>query len=104
MRGATHRLPVAGLAFGLAVVLLLVTAAPSPAPVAPRNCGMMTVKSARYQVKADQIKCRRAKTWTRKYLGAGERPSGYSCKKYGSSTALKFRCRKGQRVFFAIRR
>jgi hypothetical protein len=104
MRGATHRLPVAAFAFGLAVAALLVTAAPSPAPVAPRNCGMMTVKSARYQVKADQIKCRRAKTWTRRYLGQGERPSGYSCKKYGSSTALKFRCRKGQRVFFAIRR
>jgi hypothetical protein len=104
MRGATYRLPVAGLAFGLMVVLLLVTAAPSPAPVAPRNCGMMSVKGDRYQVKADQIKCKRAKSWTRKYLGAGDRPSGYACKNYGGSTALKFRCRKGQRVFFAIRR
>ena len=99
-----HRLPVAGLAFGLAVLLLLVTAAPSPAPVAPRNCGMMTIEGKRYQVKADQIRCKRAKSWTRRYLADGVRPQGYSCKNYGSSTALRFRCRRGERVFFAIRR
>jgi len=104
MRGVTYRLPVAGLAFGLAVVVLLVTAAPSPAPVPPRNCGMMTVEGDRYQVKADRIRCKRAKSWTRKYLSEGDRPAGYTCKNYGSSTALKFRCRKGARVFFAIRR
>ena len=104
MRGTSHRLPVAGLAFALMVVLLLVAAAPSPAPTAPRNCGMMTVEGDRYQVKADQIRCRRAKTWTRRYIAYGTRPSGYTCKDYGASTALEFRCKKRVRVFFAIRR
>jgi len=92
------------LAFALTVAVLLVAAAPSPAPVAPRNCGMMTVEGKRYQVKADQIRCSTAKTRTRRYLREGDRPRGYSCRNYGSSTALKFRCWKRERVFFAIRR
>jgi hypothetical protein len=92
------------LATALAVAVLLATAAPSPAPVAPRNCGMMTVKSKRYQVKADQIRCRTAKSWTRSYLTGSDRPSGYKCRNYGSSTKLKFRCWKRERVFFAIKR
>jgi hypothetical protein len=105
LRGMTYRRPaLATLAFTLAVALLLVTAAPSPAPVAPRNCGMMTVKGKRYQVKADQIRCRTAKTWTRRYLRDADRPGGYRCRNYSSGTALKFRCWKRQRVFFAIRR
>ena len=104
MRGTSYRLPVAGLAFGLAVLLLLLTAAPSPAPVPPRNCGMMTVEGDRYQVKADQVRCKTAKSWTRRYIADGRRPKGYSCKHYDASTALEFRCRKSQRVFFAIRR
>ena len=88
----------------LAVAALLVAAAPSPAPVAPRNCGMMTVKGKRYQVKADQIRCVTAKTWTRRYLSSRDRPSGYDCRNYGSETKLKFRCWKRERVFFAIKR
>jgi hypothetical protein len=92
------------IAAALAAILLLVTAAPSPAPVAPRNCGMMTVKGQRYQVKADQIRCRTAKSWTRAYLSRSSRPSGYSCRNYSSGTSLKFRCWKRERVFFAIKR
>jgi len=92
------------IAAALAAILLLTTAAPSPAPVAPRNCGMMTVKGKRYQVKADQIRCKTAKTWTRRYLSRSDRPSGYSCRNYGSETKLKFRCWKSERVFFAIKR
>jgi hypothetical protein len=100
----SHRIPVAFTAFALAIAVLLVTAAPSPAPVAPRNCGMLTVKGQRYQVKADQIPCRRAKRWARGYLARHSHPSGYRCRSFDSSTALEFRCTKGVRVFFAIRR
>ena len=92
------------MVLALAVGVLLVTAAPSPAPVAPRDCGMMTVKGQRYQVKADQIPCRRARRWAEAYLAHHTRPSGYHCKGFDSSTALEFRCSKGIRVFFAIRR
>jgi len=92
------------LAFGLSVALLLVTAAPSPAPVEPRNCGFIHVNGTRYQIKADQVRCRTAKSRARDYLRSHDRPTGYRCRSYDSSTRLKFRCWKGKRVYFAIRR
>lgn len=92
------------IAFTLAAALLLVTAAPSPAPVAPRDCHYITVKDKRYKIKADQIRCKRARTWARRYLRTHVKPSGYQCRDFGSETKLKFRCSKGIRVFFAIRR
>jgi len=91
-------------ALALAIAVLLVTAASSPAPVAPRNCGMMSVEGKRYQVKADQIRCRTAKTYSRRYLRDAARPSGYACRNFGSETSLKFRCTKRERTFFAIKR
>ena len=102
----SYRSPfIAAFALALAVAVLLVFATPSPAPVAPRNCGMMTVKGKRYQVKADQVRCRTAKPQARRYLREGTRPSGFDCRRYsGSSTALKFRCWKGKKSILAIKR
>jgi hypothetical protein len=92
-------------AFALAVAVLLVAAAPSPAPVAPRNCGMITVEGKRYQVKADQVRCRTARPQARRYLARGVRPAGFTCRSYNSSsTALKFRCWKGKKSILAIKR
>jgi hypothetical protein len=95
---------VAAAAFALAIAALLVFAAPSPAPVAPRNCGEITVKSRDYQIKADQIRCRTAKRWSRSYLGSGWRPTGYSCRKGSTGSQLKFRCWKREKTYFAIKR
>jgi hypothetical protein len=92
------------LAVALAAVLLLVFAAPSPAPVAPRKCGEISVSSKTYLVKADQVRCKTAKRWAKRYLREDWNPSGYTCRDGGSSTALKFRCWKGQRTYFAIKR
>jgi hypothetical protein len=75
-----------------------------PATVPPKNCGMLGFSGKRYQIKADQIRCTTAKTYSRRYLRSKDRPSGYRCSNYGASTKLKFRCRKGVRTFFAIRR
>jgi hypothetical protein len=91
-------------AITLALAVLLVSAAPSPAPVTPRNCGISTIGGKRYQIKADQIRCSTAKRWARTYLNRHRRPSGYSCRNYSSSTKLKFRCTKREKVFFAIKR
>jgi hypothetical protein len=88
----------------LAALLLLVFAAPSPAPVTPRKCGEITVGSREYLIKADQIRCKTARRWARGYLRTGWRPSGYRCRNAGSSSALKFRCWKSQRTYFAIKR
>ena len=89
----------------LAAVALALTAGGASAIVPPKNCGMQTVGGKRFQIKADQMRCRTAKRYSRRYLGTGHRPAGYSCRNYrASQTKLKFRCARGIRVFFAIRR
>jgi hypothetical protein len=86
------------------LVLLLAYAATAPATVPPKNCGITTVGGKRYQIKADQMRCGTAMTYARRYLRSHSRPSGYRCTDFASSTKLKFRCAKGVRVFFAIKR
>ena len=88
----------------MALAALLVLGPAAGATVPPKNCGMLSVKGKRYQIKADQMRCSSAKTYSRRYLRSHARPSGYSCRNYSSSTKLKFRCSKRVRVFFAIRR
>jgi hypothetical protein len=96
------RIIVASVGLALAAALVLGTAAGATVP--PKNCGMLSVKGKRYQIKADQMRCTSAKTYSRRYLRSHTGPSGYSCRDYSSSTKLKFRCSKRVRVFFAIRR
>ena len=92
------------VAVALAALILLIFAAPSPAPVAPRRCGDITVSEKRYLIKADQVRCRTARRWSRRYLNSGWRPSGYRCRKGSAGSQLKFRCWKHQRTYFAIKR
>jgi hypothetical protein len=92
------------LAAGAVLTLALVVAPGAAATVPPKNCGTISVKSKRYQIKADQMRCDTAKTYSRRYLRSHTRPSGYRCSDYASGTKLKFRCYKRVRVFFAIRR
>ena len=96
------RVPALGVLVAIACALVCVPG--SGATVPPKNCGMMSVNGKRYQIKADQMRCTTAKTYSRRYLSSHSRPSGYRCTDFGSSTKLKFRCAKGVRVFFAIKR
>jgi hypothetical protein len=84
--------------------VMAVLPAKSWAPVPPRDCGMLTVDGKRFNVKADQIRCRTARRYAKTYLKSSRRPSGYSCRRYGRETKIEFRCSKGTRVLFAIRR
>lgn len=72
--------------------------------VPPRNCGVLQANGKRYHIKADQIRCRTARTYARRYLASARKPRGYRCRNYGRQTRIKFRCSRGIRVFFAIRR
>jgi hypothetical protein len=74
------------------------------APVPPKNCGMLEQGSKRFNIKADQLRCRAARRYARAYLARHVRPRGYRCRDYGRETSIEFRCSKGSRVFFAIRR
>ena len=90
---------------GLTALIVAGIMAPgTAATVPPKNCGTITVNSKRYQIKADQMRCDTAKTYSRRYLRRHARPSGYRCRSYSGGTALKFRCSKSVKVFFAIRR
>lgn len=88
----------------LSAALLGVLTVHAGAIVPPRDCGTLTAKGKRYNIKADQIRCRTARTYARRYLTFGRKPPGYRCRNYGRQTKIKFRCSRGIRVFFAIRR
>jgi hypothetical protein len=85
-------------------VAVVFAPAPAWAPVPPKNCGMLDKGSKRFNIKADQIRCRTARRHARRYLASHSEPRGYSCRDYGRGTSIEFRCTKGQRVLFAIRR
>ena len=94
---------------GAAVVALVALSAalgagPAWAPVPPKNCGDLKAGNKVFNIKADQMRCRRARRYSRRYLVKHRRPRGYDCNSYGRETRIKFRCDKGDRVFFAIRR
>jgi hypothetical protein len=89
----------------LAACATLAAVAPrAGAIVPPSDCGTIVVKGKRYNVKADQLRCAPSRTYARRYLSSHRRPSGYRCRDFGSETKLKFRCSRGIKVFFAIRR
>jgi len=94
----------AAFALVMAVATLAAIAPHSLAIVPPSDCGAMTVKAKRYTIKADQLRCATAKSHAKRYLASKIKPSGYTCRNYGAQTKLKFRCSRGVKVFFAIRR
>lgn len=94
----------ASVAFASAITLMLVAAPPAPAPVPPRDCGMVDAGAKRYNVRADQIRCRTARSYAKAYLVHSRKPPGYRCRDYGRETRIEFRCSKGTRTLFAIRR
>ena len=87
-----------------AVAVSLASALPASAVVPPTNCGNVKVKGDKFNVKADQIRCRKAKPFAVDYLKHKDHPRGYKCENYGAGTRIEFRCAKGIKVFFAIRR
>jgi hypothetical protein len=92
--------------FVLAVTLaLMVALGPGQAwaPVPPKNCGMLKAQGKRLNIKADQLRCRTARTYARRYLSR-HRLRGYSCREFGGGTRIEFRCSRGAKVVFAIRR
>jgi hypothetical protein len=98
-----HAIRLAPLAVTAACALALPTAAPAVVP--PKNCGIITVNAKRYQIKADQISCRTAKRYSRRYLSTRVRPRGYRCtRKPDRRNKLRFLCYSGRKQFFAIRR
>jgi hypothetical protein len=93
----------AAVALATILAALAASAPRTHAIVPPTDCGTMIVKAKRYVIKADQLRCTTARAHAKRYLSTHTRPRGYSCRDYGSETKLKFRCKLGIKVFFAIR-
>ena len=100
-----RKLSPAALLAAIIVALLLVGTGgqAAQATVPPRDCKIMKVGGKRYNIKADQIKCRTARTWSGTYLRTHRGPRGYRCRDIRGSRMV-FRCLRGERSFFAIRR
>ena len=89
----------------LALCAALALPAAAPAVVPPKDCGMMTVKAKRYQIKADQISCETGRNHSRRYLSRHRRPSGYTCKDLSREKGrVNVTCSNGRKNFLAIRR
>lgn len=86
-----------------AVLAVTALVAAAQATVPPRNCGPLTVGSKHYVIKADQLRCKTAKSDAKAYLVSRKKPKGFSCRDFTGSK-MTFRCNKGIQVFFAIRR
>ena len=89
------------------MAVALGASAQSHAIVPPKNCGTITVKGKSYNIKADQLPCKSARTYASRYLGSGVKPRGYSCQRYKGS-ALVARCvnthTNPDRTIFMIKR
>jgi hypothetical protein len=85
----------------------VVATSPASAIVPPKSCGSIKVGHHRYNIKADQLPCSKARTYASRYISTGRRPRGYSCRKYKGS-ALYARCvntrANPDRTIFIIKR
>jgi hypothetical protein len=88
----------------LAATIVAVVAAPAPAVVPPVDCGPMEVDGKRYKIKADQLRCKKARKYALTYLRGSGKPRGYKCQDGEAGSKLEFRCYNGIKEFFAIRR
>lgn len=82
--------------------------AESGAIVPPRNCGTMEVRGKTWQVKADQVRCRRARRYARDYIRGEGMPPAYTCRRGPRGSALYAHCSATRydpdRVIHIIRR
>jgi hypothetical protein len=97
----THKLSLTLATAAMAAALAVPTAS---AIVPPKDCGTTTVKNHRYQIKVDQITCKTGKKYAVTYLRSHTRPSRWKCTNYPSTSKFKFRCFRGVKNIYAIKR
>ena len=91
------------VALAVAAMVLAVFPAVSPAPTTPKNCGSITVGGKRVKIRADQLRCKKARKGARGYMNGKGAPNGFDCTRYGAGTSVEFICAKGQTQIIAIR-
>ena len=94
-------------ALALAAAASVLAAAPGHAIVPPKNCGSITVKHHRYNIKGDQLPCKQARAYASRYIGSHRTAHGYRCHRF-SGSALVAKCvnthTNPDRTIFIIKR
>lgn len=67
-------------------------AASAGAVIPPRNCGTIMAKGKKWQVKADQLRCKKAKRYSKRYIRRKKEPRYYDCRRGAKGSALYAMC------------
>lgn len=87
------RSPRTILALLVACALLAGTfAASAGAVLPPRNCGTIMAKGKKWQVKADQFRCKKAKRYAKRYIRHRVVPRHFKCRRGARGSALYAMC------------
>jgi hypothetical protein len=89
------------LALG-ALIAAFGAAAPAQAFHSVKPCGVKTIGSHRYRVRAQVISCAFAKKWTLRFVRNGSHPSNFKCTRV-SGGKIPFYCRAGYASYFLIK-
>jgi hypothetical protein len=91
------------LAAAVAVLATVAIGQPQPAGAvhASKNCGIVSVGSRDYRVRAQKVECDRALRGAKRYLRKGAGLSGFSCD--APDGRLEFFCKDGTKVYWAVR-
>jgi hypothetical protein len=87
----THRKNMLAALAAVAALAAAIFATNVHAIVPPKDCGRMTVSHKHWHIKADQISCKRARSYAKAYIAHHTRPPHYSCHRYKGS-ALYAKC------------
>ena len=94
---------ILALAAAVAGLALFPAASPSlPRPVPPKDCNFMTVKGKRYNIKADQLSCRKARRLAGRILNGGG-DGKFTCQS-NPTADIRLYCRNGNSYIYAIKR
>ncbi len=93
-------------AFAVAVVLtgLLIGAEAPERAIAGhqgKDCGIVSKGSRDYRVRAQQLKCGKARKGAKRYLKGGKSLSGFGCDE--PDGRIEFFCKSGNKVYWALR-
>lgn len=104
----TYRKRASLTALAAALCCALGSTATTQAVLPPRDCGTMEVRGKDWRVKADQVRCRRARRISRRYIRTRDAPAAYRCRRGPRGSSLFAQCTATSyapdRVIYIIRR
>lgn len=66
-----------------------------------KSCGIVSEGSRDYRVRAQKLKCKKARRGAKRYLRSGRGLAGFACDEPAGRT--EFFCKSGTKVYWAVR-